>query len=163
MLTDRSQRPASINPRVNVRRKTSSVLYPTNESQLNRQRSDPRLDRGKRLYGALLDRPGSITQANVTDRRGQHEEGINIRGRGNRLTTVLASNFAPGTTAADIESVVGSVGGEMLSCELVAKSPTVIAELVFSERSGAENVVDIFNNKRVCLHLPVRPLDTKMS
>lgn len=64
---------------------------------------------------------------------------------------VVASNFAPGTTAADIESVMQPIGGNMAGCRLVASSPTVIAEMVFLERAGADNVIAMFNNKRVSL------------
>ena len=62
----------------------------------------------------------------------------------------MAQNFAPGTTAADIESVMLSVGGQMTSCKLVASNPTVIAEMAFVEKGGAEKVIDTFNGKKVC-------------
>lgn len=63
---------------------------------------------------------------------------------------VVASNFAPGTTAADIESVMRGVGGEILYCRLVASQPTVIAEMGFPELSNADKVIATFNNKKVC-------------
>jgi len=63
---------------------------------------------------------------------------------------VRAQNFAPGTTAADIESVMANVGGQMTYCKLVASSPTVIAEMSFTDRVGAEAVIEMFNNKKVC-------------
>lgn len=61
----------------------------------------------------------------------------------------MAQNFAPGTTAADIDSVMVSVGGEMTSCRLVASNPTVIAEMAFVDRAGAEAVIETFNGKKV--------------
>jgi len=61
---------------------------------------------------------------------------------------VVAQNFASGTTAADIESVMQNVGGNMTSCKLMASDPTVIAEMAFVERSGAEKVIDTFNGKK---------------
>lgn len=64
---------------------------------------------------------------------------------------VIASNFAPGTTAADIEAAMVPVGGEVASCALVSAKPTVMAEICFVEREGAENVVATFNNQMVCL------------
>ena len=73
---------------------------------------------------------------------------LSIRGMAGPYT-VVASNFAPGTTAADISAVMEPVGGEMLGCHLVSSNPTVIAEMVFAERDGADNVVAMFNNKRV--------------
>lgn len=62
---------------------------------------------------------------------------------------VTASNFAPGTTAADIESVMRSVGGDLQFCRLTAASPTVIADLGFSDAADADKVIATFNNKRV--------------
>ena len=75
---------------------------------------------------------------------------MNIKGAASGPYIVIAQNFAPGTTAADIESVMLDVGGEMKSCKLVASNPTVIAEMVFLEKSGAESVIDTFNGKKVC-------------
>lgn len=59
------------------------------------------------------------------------------------------SNFAPGTTAADIESAMEPIGGELQSCRIVTSTPTVIAEMVFTEKAGAENVIATFNNQKV--------------
>ena len=73
---------------------------------------------------------------------------MNIRGAAGPYI-VHAENFAPGTTAADIESVMQNVGGTMIYCKLVAAAPTVIAEMNFVDRSGAEKVIDMFHNKKV--------------
>ncbi|KAL8943988.1 MAG: hypothetical protein Q9216_000697 [Gyalolechia sp. 2 TL-2023] len=62
--------------------------------------------------------------------------------------TAVGSNFAPGTTAADIESAMAPIGGEMLDCRITSQKPTVVAEMVFSEKARAENVIATFNNKR---------------
>ena len=64
----------------------------------------------------------------------------------------MAQNFAPGTTAADIESVMIDVGGQMTDCRLIASNPTVIAEMTFVEKAGADAVINTFNNKKV--HTP---------
>lgn len=74
---------------------------------------------------------------------------MSIKGAASGPYIVIASNFATGTTAADIESVMTSVGGEVTYCKLVASSPTVIAEMGFRERSGADTVISTFNNKKV--------------
>ncbi|TKA26140.1 hypothetical protein B0A50_04637 [Salinomyces thailandicus] len=74
---------------------------------------------------------------------------LNIRGAASGPYIVRAQNFAPGTTAADIESVMQNVGGPMTYCKLVAAVPTVIAEMSFVERSGAEKVIEMFNGKKV--------------
>lgn len=62
---------------------------------------------------------------------------------------MIAQNFAPGTTAADIEQVMLGVGGPMNSCKLVAANPTVIAEMSFVEKAGADKVIETFNGKKV--------------
>jgi len=61
---------------------------------------------------------------------------------------IMGNNFAPGTTAADIQSAMEPVGGEMQSCRIVSASPTVIAEMTFTDKNGAENVVATFNNQK---------------
>jgi len=76
---------------------------------------------------------------------------ISIRGAAGGPYVVVASNFAPGTTAADIESVMRGVGGEILYCRLVASTPTVIAEMGFPELGSADRVIATFNNKKVGL------------
>lgn len=68
---------------------------------------------------------------------------------------VIASNFAPGTTAADIEAAMSSVGGEVTSCRLVASNPTVMAELVVVTKDGAENIISTFNNQKVRTSLSI--------
>lgn len=77
--------------------------------------------------------------------------GINIRGAASGPYAVIAQNFAPGTSAADIESVMQGVGGDMAECRLIASNPTVIAEMHFLDRAGAEAVIKMFNNKKVCI------------
>lgn len=74
---------------------------------------------------------------------------LNIKGAASGPYLVVAQNFAPGTTAADIESVMLSVGGEMHSCKLITATPTVIAEMNFVEKAGAEKVIETFNGKKV--------------
>lgn len=54
---------------------------------------------------------------------------------------VIAENFAPGTTAADIESFLKSIGCATQSCRMIRASPTVIAEMVFAEEHDAEFVI----------------------
>ena len=73
---------------------------------------------------------------------------ISIRGAAGPYV-VIASNFAPGTTAADIESAMVPNGREISSCRIITASPTVMAEMVFVEKQSAEQVIDMFNNKKV--------------
>ncbi|KAL2134189.1 hypothetical protein VTI74DRAFT_810 [Chaetomium olivicolor] len=73
-------------------------------------------------------------------------KGITIRGLAGPFV-VMAQNFAPGTTAADIESAMSPVGGLITSCRLVKQHPIVIAEIVFESKEGADNVINTFNNQ----------------
>lgn len=67
---------------------------------------------------------------------------------------VQASNFAPGTTAADIEAAMQAVAMDttgnsgLVTCRILTNNPTVVAEMVFSERYIADKVVETFNNEK---------------
>ncbi|KAK2759380.1 hypothetical protein FQN54_002858 [Arachnomyces sp. PD_36] len=107
---------------------------PTRPASANRRR--PNEDR---IVSALLPESG---QASVRNR------GISIKGTAPGPFVVLGSNFAPGTTSADIESAMEPVGGQMLDCRIVSKHPSVMAEMTFTESRGAENVIATFNNQK---------------
>lgn len=62
--------------------------------------------------------------------------------------TVIAENFAPGTTAADIQSAMTPVGGSILKCVMTASNP-VTAEITFENKEGAENVIAQFHGQTV--------------
>ena len=76
--------------------------------------------------------------------------GLSIRGIAaavNEPLVIMAQNFAPGTTAADIESAMTPVGGLVSSCRILKTTPLVIAEITFESREGAERVIATFNNQ----------------
>ncbi|KAK0637298.1 hypothetical protein B0T17DRAFT_106016 [Bombardia bombarda] len=77
---------------------------------------------------------------------GSFNKGLTIRGLAGPFA-VMAQNFAPGTTAADIESAMTPIGGIITSCYVVKQHPIVIAEIVFESREGAESVISTFNNQ----------------
>ncbi|EMC93057.1 hypothetical protein BAUCODRAFT_37976 [Baudoinia panamericana UAMH 10762] len=76
------------------------------------------------------------------------DPGLSIRGAARGEFVVRAEGFLLGTTAADIESVMQSVGGMMSYCKLITSQPSVIAEMSFPERLGAEKVIETFNGKK---------------
>lgn len=78
----------------------------------------------------------------------QASQGMSIRGLAGPFV-VMGQNFAPGTTAADVESAMTPVGGDMLSCTLVKTQPFLLVEMTFASREGGERVIDTFNNKTV--------------
>lgn len=62
---------------------------------------------------------------------------------------MVGSNFAPGTTAADIQSAIEPIVGQTLSCLVTSSLPTVSAEIVFAERWAAETTIANFHNQKV--------------
>lgn len=100
--------------------------------------------RKARLQGVLngsASSPNLNSQFNVVNK---NKGVISIRGIAGPCI-VQAENFAPGTTAADIESAMAAVGGKILKCSLIATSPDVIAEIVFETKEGANCVVETFH------------------
>lgn len=99
---------------------------------------------------------GPKAQAKKPQRNGTQEQEISIRGLAGPFS-VLMQNFAPGTTAADIESVMTPVGGEMLVCRIVKTRPIMLAEMVFGSREAGDRVIEAFDGKTVRLFLPPFP------
>ncbi|KAL6862055.1 hypothetical protein J3F83DRAFT_746574 [Trichoderma novae-zelandiae] len=102
---------------------------------------------------AAVDRmdtdPSARQQVNVVAQKGTTripDAGMTIRGLAGPFA-VMGQNFAPGTTAADVESAMTPVGGEMISCEVVKTQPFMIVEMVFASREGGERVINTFNNQ----------------
>ncbi|KAK4196143.1 hypothetical protein QBC40DRAFT_184163 [Triangularia verruculosa] len=73
-------------------------------------------------------------------------KGLTIRGLAGPYV-VMAQNFAPGTTAADIESAMTPVGGIITSCRVLKQTPLVVAEIIFESKEGADNVVATFDKQ----------------
>jgi hypothetical protein len=118
--------------------------------RLNRTASASQVDRNTRTF----DKFSSLGRNAQIGRNAGEEAQLSIKGAAsNGPHTLIASNFASGTTAMDIESVMGGVGGDLLSCRVVVSNPTVMAELTFATRDGADNVIATFNNKKVCVPL----------
>ena len=89
-------------------------------------------------------RNGSFASANTNKNGGE----LNIRGSAGPYV-VIGSNFAPGTTAADIESAMVPEGGQIERCRIISATPTVMAEMVFKDKDDADYVISTFNNKKV--------------
>ena len=122
-------------PKTNV---DSQWIHDLHDSNVSSKKS-ARPSRGNRLYSAL--------QTELTVRGSS--DGMSIRGAAGPFT-VIATNFAPGTTASDIEASMTPIGGGIVYCGLVSTHPTIVAEIDFLEKSGAENVIATFDNQRVC-------------
>lgn len=113
----------------------------------NRTASTSQLERNVRTY----DKFASVLNRNTNPpARKSDAPGFNIRGVANGGPyTIHATNFAPGTTAADIEAVMAPHAGETLGCRLLTASPTVMVELQCVTKEGADNVIATFNGQKV--------------
>ncbi|PYH93249.1 hypothetical protein BO71DRAFT_399915 [Aspergillus ellipticus CBS 707.79] len=97
-----------------------------------------------RLLSALNPENG---QANVRDGTGTGT-GLQIKGVSSGPFVVVGSNFAPGTTAADIQSALEPVSGKISRCWVTAQHPAVTAEITFAEKHAAESAIANFHNQR---------------
>ncbi|ETN37066.1 uncharacterized protein HMPREF1541_08056 [Cyphellophora europaea CBS 101466] len=126
---------------------TSSQRNPFRPSPSRNTSSQSQRDRANRLSHALN---ASTPLGTPTGPR--PAGGLTIKGKAGPWT-IIASNFAPGTTAADIEATLsrdaldsdGQNG--FLDCRLTSTHPTVSAELVFSERAIADRIISTYNNQ----------------
>jgi hypothetical protein len=108
----------------------------------------------ERLYASVngsASSPSLSAQFNVLPPKSL--KAISIKGLAGPYI-VMAKNFAQGTTAEDIESAMTPVGGVCLSCRIVTERPTVIAEIIFESKDGADNVVSTFNNQNASTRMP---------
>ncbi|RMZ90777.1 hypothetical protein DV736_g1984, partial [Chaetothyriales sp. CBS 134916] len=145
---DRSNRSSSRTPSLASRAGVQKSQRSSSSSSTATQRPPPvsrtssvvQAVRTSRIQSAL-ESP-SASQANISKSRG-----IAIKGAAGPFT-VVATNFAPGTTAADIESAVANDGADgdgnntLVSCCLTSthRDSTVTAELVYSDRAVAEKI-----------------------
>ncbi|KAL4889376.1 DUF185-domain-containing protein [Aspergillus ambiguus] len=128
---------ASLNPKKAVRAPSAPTrTTPSTAKPQKKRRPDE-----NRLLSALNPASG---QATVRD----GPVGISIKGASSGPFVVIGSNFAPGTTAADIQSAIEPISGPLLSCWITAQHPTVTAQLSFAEKWSAENVIANFHNQR---------------
>ncbi|KAF2738169.1 hypothetical protein EJ04DRAFT_429746 [Polyplosphaeria fusca] len=136
---------------------------PPRKKGLNRAVSSSQIDRNTRTfekYHSTLQRNarnGNGNENSTGNGNASSSGGFSFRGAASAGPfTVIASNFALGTTAADIEAVMGSHSVALTSCKIISSKPTVMAEMVFDKKEDAHNIVATFNNKNAdgrTLHL----------
>ncbi|KAK5118072.1 hypothetical protein LTR62_004118 [Meristemomyces frigidus] len=135
-------------------------IHDNSRPQPSRSQTQPRIEKQARAEPQFRqttattfssDPPSKVksnghTQRDIID----NGNGLSIRGAAGGPYIVRAHNFAPGTTAADIESVMQNVGGQMNYCKLVSAplAPGVVAEMSFVDRSGADDVIRTFDGKK---------------
>ena len=146
-------RSSSAKPAGNIDGKWQHDLHKVNNpnglaartAKLGRTASASQIERNSRTYDKFVPVLNKSTNG-----RSDSAPGFSIRGVASTGPfTVIASNFAPGTTASDIEAVLAPHGGETLGCRMLTASPTVMVELTFATREGADNVIATFNNQKV--------------
>ncbi|CAK7267716.1 hypothetical protein SEPCBS57363_002732 [Sporothrix epigloea] len=125
-------------------RRAAQVANALDRAELDRAELDrAEWDRAERERAEVQQRQTSYAdQSSPTN--------LSIRGvaaAASEPLVVMAQNFAPGTTAADIESVMTPVGGLVSNCRILKQTPLVIAEILFESREGAERVIKTFNNR----------------
>ncbi|GFN19969.1 hypothetical protein AtubIFM55763_003344 [Aspergillus tubingensis] len=144
-------KPGSLASRIGVAKRSASSTLPAKTTpsipaparqgaRQNARPSNKRRPDENRLLSALNPASG---QANV-----RNGGGLSIKGKGSGPFVVVGSNFAPGTTAADIQSALEPVSGPILRCWVTAQHPVVTAEITFAERQAAEGAVANFHNQR---------------
>ncbi|CAG7937537.1 unnamed protein product [Penicillium nalgiovense] len=142
-------KPGSLASRIGVtKRSASATVQPTTNS--NRTHGKP----GKKdRVNADQVRAAFQTQNGQVNARSGN---FGLNGRGSNMSIkgasgpfyVIGKNFAPGTTAADIQSALEPITGPMISCQIVASQPSVVAEFAYAEKTAAELVVANFHNQR---------------
>ncbi|RGP70509.1 hypothetical protein FLONG3_7430 [Fusarium longipes] len=116
----------------------------TNKRANNRRTA--RLSAAVDRMDTSADAPQQVNIVKPKVNNANNSMGITIRGLAGPFT-VMAQNFAPGTTPADIESAMTPIGGEIVSCRIVKSKPILIFEMAFASREGGERVIETFNDK----------------
>lgn len=96
---------------------------------------------------------------------------MSIKGKAGPFA-VEASNFARGTTIADIESSLqhefldSSGANGLISCQLTQTTPYVVAEMVFTEKLIADRIISTYDKQRAdgrILRLKLKPVASTLA
>ncbi|KAJ5642037.1 hypothetical protein N7490_006037 [Penicillium lividum] len=147
----KTAKPASLASRIGPKRAASTANLRGNQpkpkpaaaTRPSAQAKRPIQSNRDKNAGRILAAVDRHTQATVSGPKG----GLSIKGASGPFI-VVGSNFAAGTTAADIQSALESTTGPMLSCRVIDHHPTVTAEFVFENKFSAESLVANFHNQR---------------
>ncbi|KAF1999994.1 hypothetical protein P154DRAFT_522780 [Amniculicola lignicola CBS 123094] len=140
------QRSSSAKPDINGKWTHDLHQPEVKTKRITRTTSASQIERNTRNFDKFRSQVQKNAQINEAPAQ---SAGFSIRGvAASGPFTVIASNFAPGTTAADIEAVMTPIGGELQGCRLLSSNPTVMVEMIFEAKDGAENVIATFNGKK---------------
>ncbi|KAF1953623.1 hypothetical protein CC80DRAFT_477546 [Byssothecium circinans] len=149
------QRSSSARPVANIDAKWQHDLHRVNNpngpppaKKLNRTASTPQLARNARTQEKFAEVFSNRNAHSLRDN--SSGPGFSIKGSANRGPyTIVASNFAPGTTGNDIEEVMTPYGdGSLLAARIISSQPTVMAEIDFDSKDSADHVIAAFNNMK---------------
>ncbi|KAJ5346501.1 hypothetical protein N7541_008983 [Penicillium brevicompactum] len=141
-------KPGSLASRIGVAKRSSSATgKPANTPSPSNGRSRGNNGRKDRVSAEQVWKAFDSDGGNVNPQPRNNRNNLSIKGASGPFV-VIARNFAPGTTAADIQAALEPSTGQMLSCRIIASSPSVVAELAYSDKPAAELVIANFHNQR---------------
>jgi hypothetical protein len=126
------------------KRRAARVANALIKSELMPARQQQPLQQTRELFASKVPIGPAVQRQNGAAPR----PGMTIRGLAGPFV-IRAQNFAPGTTAADIESAVTPIGGIVQSCRILKQHPIIVAELVLESKEGADNVINTFDKQTV--------------
>lgn len=152
------EKPGSLASRIGVSKRSASATVQPNKNKptpTNNNRTRGKAGRKDRVNADQVRAAFQPENGEVNARSSKFTQSSRLSGGGNMTIKgasgpfiVVGRNFAPGTTAADIQSALEPITGPMISCQIVASQPSVVAEFAYAEKTAAELVVANFHNQR---------------
>ncbi|CAI7585889.1 unnamed protein product [Penicillium bialowiezense] len=140
-------KPGSLASRIGVAKRSSSATgKPANTPPPSNNRSRGNNARKDRVSAEQVWKAFDSEGGNANPQPRNNRNNLSIKGASGPFV-VIAQNFAPGTTAADIQAALEPTTGHMLSCRVTASSPNVSAELTYADKSAAELVIANFHHQ----------------
>ncbi|CAI7670387.1 unnamed protein product [Penicillium palitans] len=151
-------KPGSLASRIGVAKRSASATVQPNKNKpapTNNSRTRGNAGKKDRVNADQVRAAFQPENGQVNARSGNFAQSSRLSGGSNMTIKgasgpfiVVGRNFAPGTTAADIQSALEPITGPMISCQIVASQPSVVAEFAYAEKTAAELVVANFHNQR---------------
>ncbi|CAI7572232.1 unnamed protein product [Penicillium discolor] len=151
-------KPGSLASRIGVAKRSASATVQPNKNKpatTNSSRTRGKAGKKDRVNADQVRAAFQPENGQVNARSGNFAQSSRLSGGSNMTIKgasgpfiVVGRNFAPGTTAADIQSALEPITGPMISCQIVASQPSVVAEFAYAEKTAAELVVANFHNQR---------------
>ncbi|CAI7652553.1 hypothetical protein PCG10_006502 [Penicillium crustosum] len=151
-------KPGSLASRIGVAKRSASATVQPNKNKpapTNNSRTRGKAGKKDRVNADQVRAAFQPENGQLNARSGNFAQSSRLSGGSNMTIKgasgpfiVIGKNFAPGTTAADIQSALEPITGPMISCQIVASQPSVVAEFAYAEKTAAELVVANFHNQR---------------